>query len=1001
MPTGLFSQRHRLRLAWARRGWRAAAFAAALVALGLAACGSPRRTAPRVDQAASASERGGRGPEQVRPPVDLAQGALAPLDTDAWGMARLPLAEVLDRLRWPVALPTSQQLVATTTATAGQRGEPSLAVQLRYLRARVAQTRRQYGEAVRHLHAAQRQQPDEPRLAQKLGQLYFDIGRRSQGAAFLIEALQAGSLDPYSLVLLGMQALHEQDDQSAAAYLYAAQVIAQRGDPVIEVIARYHFGVALMRLGYLAAGREQLEHFLTHGIHLQRTTRYARELYVLQQQAFATLVQVGDASHRLGETETALHFYREADRLADDQRAALLPRLVYTLLRTGRDEQAYQVVLDALEPSPDVRRLEVLDYLIANAAARGRLADMLMRRYRAQSRPSALAERIARLYDDAAAVRFLAGHLAHRPDDRQVFAALAHRAGQAGSGQLALLTWEAAVEALEAIPAAIETYGDVLAADPAVAKALTRAWPRLRDTMRTRPQAVYLQARMLMASGRGDRAAAMLATAIERAPRVEALRLAGAQVEMRRGALDRAEALLTPVEASPRAQALRGEILRRRGEPEAAMKLFEALVAADPGQIAWVLEAAALQRQVGRPSAAAATLGATLAREPQAVAIYEALFDLYVSTDAPADAGRQLRMLAQLARTHIPDARITVYRTAIEFAAAERWTQTERLCRDLLVRDPRDAEALELLVHALLASDQRDAADQLLRARLSGGLDGDATQQAVMRLAALDMSAGRWDAAEASLGRLDSLKTLTSPADYLALRGRLLLHRDPNQHSVEAVERLATRLRRAYPDHEADLAYEWAMLLTRMGRDAAAEEVLIAAVARFAEHGNLANALGYTWADQGRRLEKAQALIERALAIHPRSAAYLDSMGWVLYKQGRIAEAAVHLQDAVARPGGDHPVLITHWADALYRLGEVRRAAALWEAAQARLVAVLDASGEDADPESKALAPGLEARLRAVSEGRPAPVAPVVGAVVDEPRPALPQAPNAGPPDGV
>jgi predicted Zn-dependent protease len=53
------------------------------------------------------------------------------------------------------------------------------------------------------------------------------------------------------------------------------------------------------------------------------------------------------------------------------------------------------------------------------------------------------------------------------------------------------------------------------------------------------------------------------------------------------------------------------------------------------------------------------------------------------------------------------------------------------------------------------------------------------------------------------------------------------------------------------------------------------------------------NALGYTLADQNRQLPEAQALIEAALAQMPGSAAVLDSMGWVLYRQALRAGARV------------------------------------------------------------------------------------------------------------
>ena len=48
------------------------------------------------------------------------------------------------------------------------------------------------------------------------------------------------------------------------------------------------------------------------------------------------------------------------------------------------------------------------------------------------------------------------------------------------------------------------------------------------------------------------------------------------------------------------------------------------------------------------------------------------------------------------------------------------------------------------------------------------------------------------------------------------------------------------------------------------------------------------NALGYTLADRTDRISEAEKLIRRALRYDPQSPAIIDSLGWVLYKQGKI-----------------------------------------------------------------------------------------------------------------
>ena len=51
------------------------------------------------------------------------------------------------------------------------------------------------------------------------------------------------------------------------------------------------------------------------------------------------------------------------------------------------------------------------------------------------------------------------------------------------------------------------------------------------------------------------------------------------------------------------------------------------------------------------------------------------------------------------------------------------------------------------------------------------------------------------------------------------------------------------------------------------------------------------NYLGYMWAEQGTKLDKARELIEKAVKAEPKNAAFLDSMAWVLFKLNQPGEA--------------------------------------------------------------------------------------------------------------
>ncbi|MBT5203096.1 MAG: hypothetical protein HOL98_06520 [Gammaproteobacteria bacterium] len=91
------------------------------------------------------------------------------------------------------------------------------------------------------------------------------------------------------------------------------------------------------------------------------------------------------------------------------------------------------------------------------------------------------------------------------------------------------------------------------------------------------------------------------------------------------------------------------------------------------------------------------------------------------------------------------------------------------------------------------------------------------------------------------------------------------------------------------------------------------------------------NALGYTLADQTERHKEAYVLIERALTIKPEEAAFLDSMGWVLYRLDRLSEAIEYLQRAYHLFPNDE--VAAHLGEVLWKDGQRFRAKRIWKEA--------------------------------------------------------------------
>ena len=109
-----------------------------------------------------------------------------------------------------------------------------------------------------------------------------------------------------------------------------------------------------------------------------------------------------------------------------------------------------------------------------------------------------------------------------------------------------------------------------------------------------------------------------------------------------------------------------------------------------------------------------------------------------------------------------------------------------------------------------------------------------------------------------------------------------------------------------------------------------AEEQFKKALAVDPNNATVLNYYGYMLGDLGQRLDEAESLVKSALKQEPYSGAYLDSLGWVYYKQNKLGEAEATLRKAVDRDSHD-PTIHSHLGDVYSKLGRSELAAAEWE----------------------------------------------------------------------
>jgi tetratricopeptide (TPR) repeat protein len=90
------------------------------------------------------------------------------------------------------------------------------------------------------------------------------------------------------------------------------------------------------------------------------------------------------------------------------------------------------------------------------------------------------------------------------------------------------------------------------------------------------------------------------------------------------------------------------------------------------------------------------------------------------------------------------------------------------------------------------------------------------------------------------------------------------------------------------------------------------------------------NYYGYMLGDLGIRLDEAEALVQQALSEDPYNGAYLDSLGWIYFKESKFGASETALRKAVERERHD-ATIHAHLGDLYAKTGRSELAAAEWE----------------------------------------------------------------------
>jgi tetratricopeptide (TPR) repeat protein len=422
--------------------------------------------------------------------------------------------------------------------------------------------------------------------------------------------------------------------------------------------------------------------------------------------------------------------------------------------------------------------------------------------------------------------------------------------------------------------------------------------------------------------GDNKRAIEKLKLAAEKNPNERTLIQLGALYEQLRDYKSAADTLKQALEMqpdNPRLQAGLANNLMLSDREEEALAIFQKLSDEDPTNVQPKLRIAEIYRVKHDYTKAAEALKRAKALNPQDMEVRYEEVRLLEAQGKYTEAISQLKVLVDetsrpkysasetAARAALLNELASLYRTNSQYTEA---IDTYRKAA-ALAKEDSDAIALQII-------------DTLRVAKNPEGLRKEVDTKAAEIRARMK---GKPD-----LGQLLLLTTVYEHGRFYSDEAKVL----------DEAEKVAST-----PKEKETVFFTRGAMYERQKKVEPAEAEFRKVLASNPEHFGALNYLGYMLVDHKIRLDEATQMIKKALDGDPENGAYLDSLGWAYYQQGKFEEAEGLLSRAIERIGADGTVH-DHLGDVYLKLGKIKEAITQW---QASLKDFRSPAGVDSDPE--------------------------------------------------
>ena len=427
----------------------------------------------------------------------------------------------------------------------------------------------------------------------------------------------------------------------------------------------------------------------------------------------------------------------------------------------------------------------------------------------------------------------------------------------------------------------------------------------------------YQYAQVLSKLGRGDESKPYLEKAVLLDPMFGPAVMELADIYQKEGEWEKAAEVLQPlIDQDPvnvDLQRRQAYFFLRAGHPDKARGVFRALVAADPNDARSLFYLAESLSDLEQFDEAEKIYRRLLERTPSDPELLTSFGLTLIGQRKLEDAEATFKSILTL--PELPDNIRALAQTQLALVQLQRGNFDAAVAAAapvFIFRDNPNTQAVGIAVEAMRKQKRYKEAAELLHPLVSKFGSDPFINARYIEMLQRGGELEKARAAAASQVKLGTRNVIATAEAYIA------------SDNAKTAIALVNDALKAKPD-DVDLLFELGSAYERSGEHDNAERVFLQILQRIPDHAATLNYLGYMWADNNRNLDRAAVMLNRAVEQEPRNGAYVDSLGWVYYRQGKLDLAEKYLSDAARLLPRDATVQ-QHLGDVLAKQGKMDRA---------------------------------------------------------------------------